>query len=173
MFGIVDWGSQSIAQSKFQRAFRLGKEFQQEFFRKLRQHIFQKFLFGLVAEAFLHRPWASLLPTFLRPNESKGRGTCLLPREVQVLFQSIPCLRFYILLIKILGIFHLLRSQLDAGGWSGRFPPRLVAQPHVRLLYHNLGYMKDAPAGSTCKFSSSRGGSALGGGEFSPPFGLG
>ena len=48
-FGIVDWGSQSIAQSKFQRAFRLGKEFQQEFFRELRQHIFRKFLFELDA----------------------------------------------------------------------------------------------------------------------------
>jgi hypothetical protein len=36
-----DWGSQSIAQSKFQRASPKGKDFQQELLRFLRQHLFE------------------------------------------------------------------------------------------------------------------------------------
>jgi hypothetical protein len=69
-----DWGSQSIAQSKFQRASRLGKENQQRIFEKLRQHLF-RILFGFFCRRFQKNscPFSGFIRRFAA--SSSGEGT--------------------------------------------------------------------------------------------------
>jgi hypothetical protein len=72
-----DWGSQSIAQSKFQRASPKGKEIQQELLRLLRQHLIENIRKMPPEELLLavldssHRPACAGSPRI----EGEG-GTC-------------------------------------------------------------------------------------------------
>ena len=79
-----DWGSQSIAQSKFQRASRLGKENQQRIFEERRQHFFRTFfrIFGAAFKRTLH-PFVDSLTVLRRADQQKGRGTCKALSAVQ------------------------------------------------------------------------------------------
>ena len=91
-----DWGSQSIAQSKFQRASRLGKEDQQKVSFLIRQYfsrrIFKNFEKGsgpLLTFRLLH---FTLPASYGRVGDAKGRGTCKPEIVLQVLFVEIECI---------------------------------------------------------------------------------
>jgi hypothetical protein len=82
-----DWGSQSIAQSKFQRASPRGKEFQQELLRFLRQHLFENIRIIPAEELLLAVLDSSHHPAFAGSPRIKGEGgTCALAEPLQDLF---------------------------------------------------------------------------------------
>jgi hypothetical protein len=82
-----DWGSQSIAQSKFQRASPRGKDFQQELLRFLRQHLFENIRKIPAEELLLAVLDSSHHPAFAGSPRIEGEGgTCALAEPLQDLF---------------------------------------------------------------------------------------
>jgi hypothetical protein len=83
-----DWGSQSIAQSKFQRASLKGKEFHQDFFETRRQHLFETFrknVFGTLKEL----PFLPLRESLFQTLSPRGRAehaTC--PKRFKTFFDD-------------------------------------------------------------------------------------
>jgi hypothetical protein len=81
-----DWGSQSIAQSKFQRAPLKGKDFQQEFLDDGRQYLLEIIFLK-------EQTTGKFLPPFSTPSLRSGEemhrregGTCKLRKVIQDLF---------------------------------------------------------------------------------------
>ena len=79
-----DWGSQSIAQSKFQRAPPRGKEFQQELLRFLRQHLIENIRKISAEELLLAVLDSSHRTAFAGSPRIEGEGgTCALTEPLQ------------------------------------------------------------------------------------------
>jgi|ERR1017187_6537557 hypothetical protein len=92
-----DWGSQSIAQSKFQRASPKGKEFQQELLRFLRQHLFENIRKIPAEEQLLAVLDSSHRPVFAGSPRIEGEGgTCKVAEPLQDLSvtQILPIINY-------------------------------------------------------------------------------
>ena len=84
-----DWGSQSIAQSKFQRASSKRKENHQNFFQIVRQHIFQIFFEKVSKELKPNLPFAWPATDLFGGKLRVGRGNMRLREFGSSLFLEI------------------------------------------------------------------------------------
>jgi hypothetical protein len=93
----VDWGSQSIVQSKFQRtASRYGKDFQEDISISLRQYFFRK-TFGIITE----KERSAFFPSDCRASRSEAIQPKGL-RKMQTAFSlSRPFLVLFLMLLEV------------------------------------------------------------------------